>query len=572
MRCIHQKWSNIIAGYSPNLLDPATVISLETLMPDISSCDAAQIKDMMGQKTLFPAVSLESDRHRILGRILKTKGRILSFDTFFADFLYFEACAMALKRLLPPSFKRTMSNEFLHVYGGSNQLPGLCRIQVAEDCLEHRTGSSDINPNLGYRQLFLAVMRDFPILTELAPYRDARKIKPTFNGSELERMFSLSQLAFDLGFETESIKEFIGQDSKTQDEILARSLLQQLRPPERCLVNERNTNHLAQYIGDHIDQNIALRASLAEAEFSTNLELLPKKLRCNRPSHKHYKSDRKYLFLDVMYNYKPIQRAYPTSLAVQRDIFVCFFGEFPLPSRRQQSTPASDSHYSEDNTGINTGVNESLLGDEYDLQKGESSRSAETQQHESYIGYESGGFIDCLRDLRAESEPMSESSYETASIDTESHMEYRKIDLYEPASSESQHENKGENKFYKLDGKKPSDIVKAMLKDRGVIVMYVWRKGVYATFSKTPHQGLIFTEFARDLANQGSQFIIIREGLKPFVPSLKNIWNAVRESRLVLVIPKRSSETPDENFYTEIRRDPYEFIDRHYQPHLDQCI
>jgi hypothetical protein len=127
---------------------------------------------------------------------------------------------------------------------------------------------------------------------------------------------------------------------ETENDIVARDVLRQLRPPELYVVDETEMNRLARYIAEHIGGIAARRRSNREPEFTTDLEMLPKNRRCNRPTGRSYRQDREFLFIDVMYGSDSPPRSHVTSLAIQRDIFVSFFGEFQLPEE-SASTPGN---------------------------------------------------------------------------------------------------------------------------------------------------------------------------------------------------------------------------------------
>ncbi|KAF3484322.1 uncharacterized protein GIQ15_03646 [Arthroderma uncinatum] len=148
---------------------------------------------MMSQRQIFPTVWSQDHRDRILDRILSVRGRILSFHTFFQDFLYFEACSLVLRGLLPTPLQGTVREMFSHSYTGINQIHGSCWIQVGESEFRSHPGTRETSIRLGYRQLFLAVMRDFPLLSDLSPLRDSRRVRPVNNGLRFERLYQLDE-------------------------------------------------------------------------------------------------------------------------------------------------------------------------------------------------------------------------------------------------------------------------------------------------------------------------------------------------------------------------------------------
>ncbi|KAA8645057.1 uncharacterized protein ATNIH1004_009268 [Aspergillus tanneri] len=498
---LYRQCDNILGGYSPEILDPNTVTLLETLMPECSLHDRALIEEMMERRKIFPTLESPSDRQVILNRILRTSGRILSLHTFTRDFIYFEACSIALRKLLPHTSKRTVSSGFLHSYKGINQHPGLCRIQTEEASFNHHFGSSSINPNIGYRQLFLAVMRDFPVLSNLAPYRDVRKLKPGRHGTESESLFKLAKLAYELGFDTPQVKEIRDWAAPNQDHAVARDFLQQVRPPTWYVVDTKKAEDLTSYIGENLPAMARLRAAHGRPRFTTNLENLSKKFRCSRPSSKHYESDRKFLYIDVMYNYNPVPQAYATSLAIQRDIFVSYFGEYDLP-------PLSGEPVTEDRGSSNTArVNDHLLAGEW-----EPDQNTEYSSTDEYLPRGEDGLGSLVESgIRAE---QASPSFVTASISTGSSAAAVRPETYDLDNLSDwawDPHDTAMNEFHAVESRRPSSTVKQILSEDGLIVVYAWERKEYAKFSTSPQQRSVFEKFTGNLANQEQRFVLIRE-------------------------------------------------------------
>lgn len=547
---IHRQWSDIMEGYSPDLLDPHTVTLLETLMPDCSLHDRACIEDMMEQRRIFLAVESRCDRQEIMHRVLSTNGRILSFYTFSRDFFYFEACATSLRKLLPSPLKQTVSGEFMHSYRGTNQHPGLYRIQTRETAFHQHSGSRSMNPILGYRQLFLAVMRDFPVLSNLAPYRDLRKLKQGRHGIESESLFKLAWLAFELGFENRQMKEVLEWAGENSGQAVARDFLRQIRPPMWYVVDHGKADDIASYVGSNLPGMASPPASRGQPKFTTNLETQSKRFRCSRPSSKHYVDDRKFLFIDIMYNYNPIPQAHVTSLAIQRDIFVSYFGEFDLPPLSDGSpvtNPRSPANST--TTGI-AQMEESELAQETEFSIGERylSRSQDrmnlANHPEARIELRSPSFVT--------------TSVSTATSAPEMRSDFYNLDFLSDNAADP--ENTAMNEFHYINSPNPSLIVKEILSEAGVIVIYAWEKKEYAKFSADAQQRSIFENFACDLADQ-MQYFLIPGDLRIYSPPLSSLWDAACRGRLVLVGSKPRRSDPGESLRFLVGRDPYIFID-----------
>ncbi|KAL4985855.1 hypothetical protein BDW68DRAFT_179307 [Aspergillus falconensis] len=83
---MYNQWSEILGGISPRTLDPDTVGSLETLIPEYSLHDRALIKEMVEKRTIFPLLG-DDQRQGILDRILSPHLKGCSQPSSSAQFL-----------------------------------------------------------------------------------------------------------------------------------------------------------------------------------------------------------------------------------------------------------------------------------------------------------------------------------------------------------------------------------------------------------------------------------------------------------------------------------------------------
>jgi hypothetical protein len=185
-----------------------------------------------------------------------------------------------------------------------------------------------------------------------------------------------------------------------------------------------------------------------DPEFTTNLEKQPKKFRCSRPSYTNYERDRNSLFIDIIFNFRPVPRAHATSLAIQRDIFVSFFGEFKLPAVDSQRA-ASDSyppyHSAQD--------------------KSEGEPSVRESDHSR--------FNNVLRQPSVHSVDPSESSFKTDSISTTSIPTYRTNFLDPQAQLSTEFPNE-DSEFQSVGPYiNPSDLIKELLSTEENVILYI---------------------------------------------------------------------------------------------------
>ncbi|OXV09096.1 hypothetical protein Egran_03142 [Elaphomyces granulatus] len=500
---IYRIWHDILAGVHFALLDHKTVTLLETLVPQHSTHDAACIHQLMEQRHLFPAVQSQEHRSLILNNILKIEGRILSFETFLQDTIYFGACSTVLRRLLPPKFPGSVREAFLHCYTGANQVQGQIRIQVKENSFHQRQDTQAMNRQLAYRQLFLAAMRDFPILSNLDPLWDSRKEKPTVEGSDKERWYSLATLAFELGFETDSIKNIKELGAVTPEEKMARDLLLQLRPPERYIIDEVQINTLARYIAEHIGDIAVPRQSSREPEFTTNLDMLSKDRRCNRPPNQSYKHDREFLFIDVMFIRNIIPRSHVTSLYIQRDIFLCFFGHYLAPqdgSVSGNSSPlAPSAHIRDELSSFDLSMEFSGRSRRQEASdsrsRGISSVGCQASTDQGHAYGDAGGSLTRPEDF-AYTQP--ERADEGFSRPVPRAYGFENDDCREM------------NKFYPLNRSMLSAAQTFLStgQDEGIFVILRKDTREYAKFYSAPEEKSVFETISRSLADEGHRFIL----------------------------------------------------------------
>lgn len=483
---MHSMWSVILGDQRYSLVDQGTVALLETMAPGDANADAALIQDRMSRREIFPAIDEQYERDAILQNILGINGRILSFNTFFQDLIYLEACVNSLCFLLPSTFPGSLRDTFT----GVNQVAGEIRVQTRDHGMvvwPNERGEWDQCRELGYQQLILAAMRDFPSLSQIAPRRDQGKPASVVDSPSEECRQGIANLAFNLGFETSEIRNLRAVDP-TRD--LASKFLSRARPPEFYDLDENLVNDIVSYIAEHLPRAARLRPLNRPPEFTTNLLSQPKDDRCNRPRHAAYKNDREYLYLDVIYNYQPTGGSHLTSLAIQRDIFVSFF------------SPPYTNHNFHHGSGSSDPPLDSPL--EHSLSVYDSMATGHASSSEGWNGPRVS-WNSCL----------TSSAHFDAGTETDF-------------------------SFYSLEsGILPSAEVDHALSSSNVdLVFYDCNKNRLAVFRNLSEQRALFDETAGSLANDGYCFVIETTGRLVICP-LHELWEAVQSRRLVLVGLKR---------------------------------
>ncbi|KAJ5178857.1 hypothetical protein N7492_002067 [Penicillium capsulatum] len=398
--------------------------------------------------------------------------------------------------------------------------PVQCQVQVNDDKFDLYAGGSSINPKLGYQQLFLAVMRDFPVLTNLSPYQDDRSVRPRDSGFRPERLYRLAEIAFFLGFNSDKISEILRWSTEAPPYKAATvNFLLQLQPPDRFHSSAESRAEVAHYVGQNLSTTPISRDSQEAPEFTTDLEMQPKKFRCNRPSNHNYLKDRNFLFLDIIFGIQPSPRSHATSLAVQRDIFVAFFGETNLQPAALDSphlsVPDIPSGQLTSDVQIGGSINTEPIHDVRDESPG-------------------GGFL---------LNPSSPLSIDPA----------RALDSPELGSYQ----------FKTIDPRvRPSSRIAELLRAEGTIILYLWESRKYIQFTTEPAEKSIFMQASQSLANEQHMFIGVRHDSRPFlIPALRLYETALRE-RLILVGRKSTGTQVDDALRSRLSQGLYCFIDQ----------
>lgn len=555
-----------MSGYPGSFLDPQTVFLLETRMPFISSHDEEMIKDMMQQRQIFPNLPTEEARTAILGNILQIDGRILSLHTFTRDFFFFEACALALKQVLPIS-KRSMSDEFLRSFSGVNQTPGVCKFQVGDSEFTNRAGSYDLCPKLGYQQLFLAVMRDFPTLTKLSPYQNRGNDSTDRRGFVSERVSKLAEIATLLGFSNSKISQIQLTDAGGPYETATSEYLAQLQPSDRYIVDSQRQVEIARNVANELAHISVNRPSHERAEFTTNLYEAPKKSRCSRPSIEDYHKYRESLFLEILMDNNVVRRAHPNSLAVQKDIFVSFFGDLNGIQGLSTEYSSQDNDYST--------LNSAHISEDHPLDESSSppygpasiqpqqespvSQRDDSLSHQSLALHEDHSMVPQESDEVLSHEPVDQS-WVTGSVTTNSH-EDSGSNFLDPDYTFA---DEREVPFETIDPYlRPSSFLHALIHDDQTIVFYLWSERKFVRFSADEPELPNFRATANWLADQNNMFLCCISSRWRVIP-FRSLFATARQTRLILVRQKICRTGAETGMMLYLRDGLYRYLDREY--------
>ncbi|GMG37761.1 unnamed protein product [Aspergillus oryzae] len=500
----------------------------------------------MDKGELFPAISDQSTRGRIKAKLREVQGRILSLRTFFDDSKCMEAWVISLRPIIPP-IRRNANISFreaiFHCFQPAdyNEVP----LQVSGGRFKTFRGSTKDCKRIAYLMLFLVAVRNFPVLSRKAPHYTRGKKRPIVEGSLDEYQSHLARVAKKIGFASDEISELSGADP---DVVAIQSFISRIRPPQLWDIDEHRVSLLKDHIAIELGRLATRRDRGTQPKLTREIGRLPKNRRCGLPDTESYEADKDYLYIDDIYTFAPSGGSHLTSLAFQRDIFICFFGEVSLSGAYScTSTPGSESSSEDSDTNDSTAEDALFV-------------ETEDEPEVSVLG--SGATVSSR--LSGEVSPVpvqrtGSSNYDTASDAPESRPatyvpNYGQFGE-EPQLSDS---DTGEQfprapgfelkeglcmyDFHNLkSNERISTIIDEFLSTKSVFVLYNWTTRQYAKFQDLPGDHLAFGSQAAELADKGYKFVCFESDSSISPLALPNLWEALKENSLIL----SGKRTPD---------------------------
>lgn len=288
LNAIAKTWEYILGtDLRPDQLDETTVLALQMYFPVYSLQDCDAILKLFVDNKVFPSVHDVRDRENIGRRVLSCK-RIVTFTSFFSDFIYLRTCFDGLKALLPATWKdegRSFEQTFAHNW----------RPDYKSDDRERMSERHFERPPDDFREcytdLWLFAMREFPCLS------DGKASRPLQDGTLADNQTEpwspigskQAQLAYQAsnlgGFETDEIERL-------------------------------KASHQTEIPQDGPSPDIP--------EVSSNNDGLRRRERSNRPSRTNYTLYRAFLYRVYVYDTSAVeQMKYATAYAIARDIVHC---------------------------------------------------------------------------------------------------------------------------------------------------------------------------------------------------------------------------------------------------------
>ena len=270
--------------------------------------------------TIFPLITAQPVRYRILESLQRMNCMIPSLFTFFEDTKWLEPCAQIMRKLLPSGCRKPIKETLYSNYESPRSQYGALRIEMRGHKYHSKPQSSERElVECGYRQLWLFAWRHFPELSTLLPRRDLGKPKPPARESNEQCWSKLAKKAQDSGFRTDSITKLLSQEP---DEAMAKAFLNRVRPQEfhSLAPIERKSiiDGICKLLKDVEDNEILEGPDVPEAD--PEVSLLN---RCGRPHERAFEAAKSQFFLFDVYASK---ERHVSAFSVNRDIFQAFFG------------------------------------------------------------------------------------------------------------------------------------------------------------------------------------------------------------------------------------------------------
>jgi hypothetical protein len=303
--------------------DRFTVEALQLRAPQASGDDLSQLKTLFDSGKLFPEIREEEKRRPIWNNISIIACLIPSLYTLFEDLKLLSPCVKIIKVLIEPPFKGSLHDMIEQYFSGANQTPGAVVTQDTETTFSMREGSVTDQFEFGYRQLYLFALRHFAQMIGECPKKEKDRPKPTIEEPDPVTWHRFALLADRLGFESKVIDQLKADDPYRTE---ARNFLLKHNPPEFYTFNQ-------QLFEDCVEQMATARAAFVEKDrqyikppvvVDGPGEPLPR--RCGRFFQSAYEYERRYLFLDVLYDATSAIGKGITSFFVRRSTYFAFFG------------------------------------------------------------------------------------------------------------------------------------------------------------------------------------------------------------------------------------------------------
>lgn len=321
LRYIHETWNAIVAGvddYEPNVVDEKTVACLETMVPGTSKADGDKITGAMTGKSIFRNITSDEHRNRILQNIHQLPGMIPSLFTFFESLKYLEPCAKIMRVLCDPKPKVCVKEALQRVYHRPERLT----VEYAENDFREHTTALESTFAIGYQQLWLFALRNFPQMSSATTLMESDQGRPKATAQNPLLWKAFGQLAARVGFRSEQIDRLVAANAVEE-------LAKQLASSFGAQVDVRFVEEIASVLR----RKTIVHEDAAELSLAS-VRTLPLNFRCGLPFTNHHQLDRAHLFLPKLQPGPIEQIENVSTFYFKREMFNHFLGDRVSQVRR----------------------------------------------------------------------------------------------------------------------------------------------------------------------------------------------------------------------------------------------
>ena len=276
---------------------------------------------MMDDLSLFPQIRDDADRMVIHSNLLECRV-IPSLYTFIQNLKTLEPCAQILRKLFPLKHEPSV---YQALWASYSQPPKLYVEYAVDDIRPHPSSSVECDFEIGYQQLWLYALRNFPAMTRATPRQGGSEGQSGTKyprGSDPRVWQKFGTLAVSLGFRTEEAECLAAQDGEHE---LAAQLV------NRAEIGDDAAREVTQQIATilrHAAQQSGEFAAASEAahKMFAGEEWLPSERRCGKPFEEDHDLDRGSLFLPMMYVTPDRPSENVSTFYCKWEMFRAFFG------------------------------------------------------------------------------------------------------------------------------------------------------------------------------------------------------------------------------------------------------
>ncbi|KAI9770970.1 MAG: hypothetical protein M1840_002674 [Geoglossum simile] len=319
-------WSTILGKNEAlmRITDQTTVKALEVRAPGDSKADLAALEPLFRSSELFSAVQSPDDRKNIWNNLQQVKGLIPIIESFFEDFKYLGPPARIMRQLFGKT-KRTVYKEMDDIFlEGGSQLT----VQDSDQTSYSVPGNETDRFEFGYRQVWLYAWRHFLKLIPECPRKEDGQPTPVPQEPSKYRWCQFPSLASQLGFQSDQINRLMSLNPYRE---IARDALLKAHDLDDCEYEEAVFGTYQDQIARIIQMAMTRVARNGPRTYTKPTlsvggpgEALER--RCGRTFGNAYKHDRKFLFLDSLYDPVAGEREGISSFYVRSSVYFAFFG------------------------------------------------------------------------------------------------------------------------------------------------------------------------------------------------------------------------------------------------------